>query len=110
MIQEGVLGQFRIGRVVEHYGELPRQADAFVELPQRQQAGAGRERRIRHLDLDGQGLVEIEVEEGNRRRYLHGSFPGTESGLVVLSSRRRQRRPSSNPVNVSDNHGSPVQN
>jgi hypothetical protein len=34
-------------------GELPRQADAFVELPQRQQAGVGRERRIRHLDLDG---------------------------------------------------------
>src|SRR5262249_15227433 len=35
--------------------------------------GGRAERRIRHLDLDGQGLVEIEVEEGNRRRYLYGS-------------------------------------
>jgi hypothetical protein len=54
-LQEGVLGQLRIVRVVEHRGGLLRQADAFVEPSQRQQAGVGRERGVGCLDLDGNG-------------------------------------------------------
>jgi len=55
-LQEGVLGQIRIARIVEHRGELLRQPDTFVELSQRQQAGVGGERGVGHLDLDGQRL------------------------------------------------------
>ena len=66
------------------------QADAFVALPQWQQAGVGGERRVGHLDPNGQRLVEIEVEEGNSRRYILGSLPGNESGLVVQPFRRWQ--------------------
>ena len=40
-LQEGVLGEVGVAGVVEDGGELLRQADAFVELPQRQQAGVG---------------------------------------------------------------------
>jgi hypothetical protein len=39
-----VFDEVGIARVVEHRGELLRQADAFVELPQRQQVGVGGER------------------------------------------------------------------
>ena len=53
-------------RVVEHGGELLRQADAFVELPQGQQAGVGGERGVGHLDLDGQRLEKVELKQPSR--------------------------------------------
>jgi hypothetical protein len=53
-------------RVVEHRGQPFRQADAFVELPQGQQTGVGRERCLGHLDPDGQRLEEVELEQSNR--------------------------------------------
>jgi hypothetical protein len=37
---------------------------SFLLLPQGQQAGIGGEWGIGHLDLNGQWLIEIEVEEG----------------------------------------------
>src|SRR5262249_40686745 len=55
-VGERVLDEVGIARVVEHGGELPRQADPFIELPQRQQAGVRGERGVGDLDRDGQGL------------------------------------------------------
>jgi hypothetical protein len=77
-----VLGEVRVARVVEHRGELLRQADAFVELPQRQQAGVGRERGLGHLDLNGQRRVEIEGDE-RCRVWTHD---GTPVSLLMVSS------------------------
>jgi hypothetical protein len=65
-LQEGVLGQLRVARVVEYIRELPGRAVAFVELPQWQQAGVSGERSFGHLDSDGQQFVGIEVEGSNR--------------------------------------------
>jgi hypothetical protein len=62
-LREGVLGQFWIAGVVQRRGELAGQADAVVELPEGQQAGAGRERGVGHLDLDGQRREEVEREQ-----------------------------------------------
>ena len=50
---------------IQNGGELLCQADAFVELPQRQQAGVGSQRSVGHLDLDGQRLEKIELEQGS---------------------------------------------
>lgn len=64
--RERVLDEVGIARVVEHSGELSGQADAFVELPQRQQTGVAGERGVRDLNLDGQGLEKVELEQGGR--------------------------------------------
>lgn len=77
-LQEGVFGQLRIARVVEHRGQLSRQADAFVELAQRQQAGVGRERGVGRLDVDRQRREEIQVEQRSGRGRCHGGLPGVE--------------------------------
>src|SRR6185369_10892462 len=74
-LQERVLGQLRIARVVEHRGEPLRQADAVVELSQRQQAGVRRERSLGHLDPDGQWLEKVELKQTSRW-YTHWLFPG----------------------------------
>jgi hypothetical protein len=47
---------------IEHRGEPLRQVDAFVELSQWQQAGVGGERRVGHLDLNGQGLEKVKLK------------------------------------------------
>jgi hypothetical protein len=43
--------------------ELIRLSAAAIELPQGQLPGVKGEWAVRHLDLDGQRLVEIEVEQ-----------------------------------------------
>ena len=52
-----------IARVIQRGGELRGQADAVIELPQRQQAGVGGERRVGYLDLNRQRPEEIQVEQ-----------------------------------------------
>src|SRR5262245_22364288 len=94
-----MLDQVGIAWIAERGGELLGESDAIVELLQGQQAGVGRERGF-HLDLDVQRFVEIQVEEGSRRRYIHGGPPGYKSGPVVQPLRRRPSRFLSNPVNA----------
>src|SRR5262249_39407159 len=100
-LQEGVLGQRRIARVVEHRGELLRQADARVELPQRQQAGVGRERGLGHLDPNGQRRVEIEVEE-RRSVWTH---EGTPVSLLMVSSATLSTNTGAAPVTSRESSG-----
>jgi hypothetical protein len=63
-VGERVLDEVGVTRVVEHGGELLRQADAFVELSERQQTGVGGERGAGDLDRDGQGPEKVEREQG----------------------------------------------
>lgn len=51
--RKGVLGQIRIAWIPQNCDELRRQADAFVERPQRQQTGVGGEWCGGRLDLNG---------------------------------------------------------
>jgi hypothetical protein len=50
-----VLDQLRVAGVVERRGELTSQADAVVELPEKQQADVGGQRGVGHLDSIGNG-------------------------------------------------------
>ena len=52
--------------VLQSLGKLLRQTDVLIELPQRQQAGVGRERSVGHLNLEGQRLEEVELEQRTR--------------------------------------------
>src|SRR4051812_4238958 len=76
-----------VARVVERRGERLSQADAFVELSQRQQAGVGRERGLGYLDLDGQRLEKVELQQASRCILIDYS-QGTERDRVVLQVRR----------------------
>jgi hypothetical protein len=103
--REGVLGQLRIAGVVQRRGELSGQPDAFVELPQRQQAGVGGERGVGHLDLDGQRLEKANANNAADAAHT-GAFPRlarrssgttveTNTGPVAVSGHAdcRRRRP-----------------
>jgi hypothetical protein len=59
-----VVDEVGIARIVEHGSKLLGQADPFVELPQRQQAGIRGKRSVRDLNLHGQGLEKVERERG----------------------------------------------
>jgi hypothetical protein len=60
-----VVDEVVITRIVQHGRELRGQDDGLVELTQWQQPGVGGERGVGDLDLNGQQLVEIEVEQRN---------------------------------------------
>jgi hypothetical protein len=62
-LRKGMVDASGIAWIVEGSGESRGQADAVIELPQGQQASIGSERSVGYLDVNGQRLVEVEVEE-----------------------------------------------
>jgi hypothetical protein len=58
-----VLDEAGIAGIIERRGELADLADAFVQLPQREQASVGPERGVRDLELDGQRREKVEREQ-----------------------------------------------
>ena len=80
-VDEGVVDEIGIAGIVEGLGELVGQADAMVELPQRQQSGVRGQGGVGGLDMDGQRREKIEVEERSSL-YIHDGLACRRKGLV----------------------------
>ena len=90
-VEKRVLAQLGIAGVVQGEGELPRQANLFIELPQGQQPGIARQLGLRGFDEDGQLTPKIEACLPSSL-YKH-SRPPFACYDLSLQQVRRDRRP-----------------
>jgi hypothetical protein len=74
--EQSVFDEVRVAAIVEDTGELMRETEVFIELPEGEQAGIGAEAGRGGLDDDGAGVEKSEAGLPSRL-YNHRGPPFT---------------------------------